>query len=163
MFAAAGGVLDLHRGIGVRLALLVENECVTDDVHLAVFCLLANRHQAPVAPAAAVLGDALGEDLAGGVRRQMMHLRPGVLMHAFARVGYGDDFGVRPLSLENHCWVLHRQLRSDVAVDPFDSRVLVCDAPLGDQVVDIVRPVLDGGVAYVCTGQRNELNDGTVQ
>ena len=43
--------------------------------------------------------------------------------------------------------VLHRQLRAEVAVDPLHRRLLVGDGALGDEVEDVLRPVLHGRVA----------------
>jgi hypothetical protein len=59
--------------------------------------------------------------------------------------------------------VLHGELRAEVAVHPLDERVLVRDGALGDEVVDVVRPVLDRGVADARALQRHELDDGAVE
>ena len=48
-------------------------------------------------------------------------------------------------------------------VDPLDARVLVRVGALGDQVVDVVRPVLDGRVADLRVGQRDDLDDRDVE
>ena len=59
--------------------------------------------------------------------------------------------------------VLHRQARAGVRVDPLDGRVLVRVGTLGDEVVDVVRPVLDRRVPDLRAGQRNDLDDGDVE
>ncbi len=59
--------------------------------------------------------------------------------------------------------VLHRQLRAEVAVDPLDRRVGLGDRPLGDEVVDVLRPVLHGRVADARAGLGDQLDDGGVQ
>ncbi len=43
--------------------------------------------------------------------------------------------------------VLHRQFRAEVAVDPLHRRLFVRDSALGDEVEDVLRPVLDRRVA----------------
>ena len=43
--------------------------------------------------------------------------------------------------------ILHRQPRADVAIDPLHLRLLVGYRALGDQIEDIVGPVLDRGIA----------------
>ena len=59
--------------------------------------------------------------------------------------------------------VLHRQLRAEVAVDPLHRRVLVGDRALGDEVVDVVRPVLDRRVAAAPALLDDDLDDRRVQ
>ena len=59
--------------------------------------------------------------------------------------------------------VLHRQLRAEVPVDPLHRRVLVGDGALGDEVVDVVRPVLDRRVAAAAALLDDDLDDGRVQ
>ena len=59
--------------------------------------------------------------------------------------------------------VLHRQLRAEVAVDPLHRRVLVGDGPLGDEVEDVLRPVLDGRVADAGPGLGDDLDHRRVQ
>ena len=59
--------------------------------------------------------------------------------------------------------VLHRQLRAEVAVDPLHRRVLVRDGALRDEVVDVVRPVLDRRVAAAATRLDDDLDDRRVQ
>ena len=68
-----------------------------------------------------------------------------------------------PFSLENDSRVLHRQLGTDVPVNPFDGRIFVGDSTLGDQIVDIRTPVLYGGLADVGTRKRNQFDHCRVQ
>ena len=48
-------------------------------------------------------------------------------------------------------WVLHGELRTRVRINPLDRCTRVRVRALGDQVVNVVRPVLNGGVANLCT------------
>ena len=59
--------------------------------------------------------------------------------------------------------VLHRQLGAEVAVDPLDRRVGLGDRALGDEVVDVLRPVLHGRVADPRARLGDQLDDGGVQ
>ena len=59
--------------------------------------------------------------------------------------------------------VLHRQLRAEVAVDPLHRRALLRDRPLGDQVVDVLGPVLDRRVADPRARLGDDLDDRGVQ
>jgi hypothetical protein len=75
------------------------------------------------------------------------HLGAGVLVLALAREGDGEGLALGVLAHQVDGRVLHGHLGADVAVDPLHGRALVCHGALGDQVVDVVRPVLDGRVA----------------
>ena len=66
-------------------------------------------------------------------------------------------------SFENDRWIFHRQPAADVAIDPFDFGVLVGDAALGHQIVDIRAPILHRAVADVRAGECNELDDSGVE
>jgi hypothetical protein len=59
--------------------------------------------------------------------------------------------------------VLHRDLRTDVAVDPLHHGVLVGRRALGDEVVDVGRPVLDRRVSYARALLGDDLDHGGVQ
>ena len=59
--------------------------------------------------------------------------------------------------------VLHRQLGAQVAVDPLHGGVAVGDGALGHQVVDVVRPVLDGRVAAARARLDDDLDHRRVQ
>ena len=77
----------------------------------------------------------------------MHHFRPGVLM--LAGRGEGDRKDLAASARLHHVdgRVFHRQPAAEVAVDPFHRGVFVGHRPLGDQVVDVVGPVLDRRVA----------------
>ena len=68
-------------------------------------------------------------------------------------VRFGEDAGR----------VLHGGLGTDVAVDPFHRAALAHVGTLGDEVVDVVRPVLHGGVTHAGVLFDDDLDDGGVQ
>ena len=59
--------------------------------------------------------------------------------------------------------VLHRHLRAEVPVHPLHRRVLVGDGPLRDEVVDVVRPVLDRRVPAARVLLDDDLDDRRMQ
>ena len=67
------------------------------------------------------------------------------------------------LALEDDGGVLHRHLRAEVAVDPLHRRVFFGHGTLGDEVVDVVRPVLDRRVAAAAALLDENLDDRRVQ
>ena len=59
--------------------------------------------------------------------------------------------------------VLHGDLGADVAIDPLHGGALFADGALGHQVVHVVGPVLDGGVADAGALLDDDFHDGGVQ
>ena len=118
---------------------------------------------AAVGRPAAVLGHRLGHDPRRRVGRQVDGLGAGVLVLALAGDRDRDDLGPRALAAQVDRRVLHRQARAGVRVDPLDRGVRVRVGPLGDEVVDVVRPVLDGRVADLGARQRDDLDDRRVE
>src|SRR5690606_14662531 len=118
---------------------------------------------AAVAGTTAAAGDRLGDDGRLRVRRHVDHLRARVLV--LTGTGEGDRQGLTlgVLAHEVDRRVLHRHLGADVAVDPLHRRALVGDGALGDEVVDVVRPVLDGRVAHAGVLLHDDLDDRRVQ
>ena len=93
----------------------------------------------------------------------MNHLRAGVLILALAGEAEGHGLGLGVRLGENARRVLHRGLGADVAVNPFHRAALAHVGALGDEVVDVVRPVLHGGVAHARMLLDDDLDDGGVQ
>src|SRR5205807_1749153 len=156
-------LVDLHVRVGVGPTVLVEDEGVATHVALHAVGTFLDLHEAAVGGAAAVLGDRLGDDGRGRLGADVDHLGPGVLVLTWAGVGHGEDLTGGLGAHEVHRRVLHREPRTDVAVDPFDVRFCFGASPLGDQVVDVRRPVLDGRVGDARSGQGDELDHRRVQ
>ena len=135
------------------------------QLHRGLAVVRARRHldQTPVRRPAAAAGHRLRDDRAGGVRRAVHHLGAGVLVLALAgeRDRQGLALGVLAHQVDGR--VLHRHLGTDVAVDPLHRRALFAGGALGDQVVDVVRPVLDRRVAAAGALLHDDLDHGGVQ
>src|SRR5690606_5958866 len=153
----------LHVGEGVADRVLVQDERVALHVALAAVGVVLDPHEAAVAGAAAVLGDRLGDDLRAGLGGGVDHLGPGVLVLAPPGVGDRAHLPGRPGADEPHGGVLHRQPTADVAVDPLHVALGLDPRPLGDEVVHVVRPVLDGRVGDAGARLDHDLDDGRVQ
>src|SRR4051812_40229817 len=154
---------DADRRVGVRAALLVEEQRVADDLRLRAMRALGDLEQAPVRRPPAVLRDRLGEDVRRRVRRGVDDLAARVLVLAVAGERDREDLAVGALAHEVDGRVLHRQLRAEVAVDPLDRRVGLGDRALRDEVEDVVRPVLHGRVADAGARLGAQLDDRGVQ
>src|SRR6185369_10027540 len=155
--------LDVDVRVCVRTRLVVEHEGVAADAGHDPGCAGRDLELAAVGRPAAVLRDRLGDDPRGRVGREMDGLRAGVLVLAAARDGDRDDVRAGALAAQVDARVLDRLARAGVRVDPLDLRVLVRVGALGHEVVDVVRPVLDGGVADLRAGQGDDLDDGDVE
>ena len=124
---------------------------------------LRHLEQPAVARAAAVLRDRLRRDHRRRVRRDVDALAARVLVLALARERDRQHLAVRALAHQPDRRVLHRQLRAEVPVDPLHRRALVGDGALRDEVVDVVRPVLDRRVAAARVLLDDDLDDRAVQ
>src|SRR5215218_6313726 len=154
---------DADRRVGVRARLLVEQQRVADDLGLGAVRALGDLEQAAVGGAPAVLGDRLGEDVRRRVRRRVDDLRARVLVLAGAREGDREHLAVGTLAREVDRRVLYGQLVAEVAVDPLHGRVRLGDRALGDEGVDVLRPVLHGRVADPRARLCDQLDHGGVQ
>ena len=141
----------------------VENQGVADDVALAVGRTFFHFAQTAIAAAATVLADALGDDAALGMRGTVDHLGTGVLMLALR--GKRDRQNLAAGTRLHHVdgRVLHRQMATQVAVDPLHERILIGHGPFGHQVVDVVGPVLDRRVAAATILLDDHFDHGRVQ
>ncbi len=90
-------------------------------------------------------------------------LRARVLVLARAGEGDREHLAVGALAHQVDRRVLHGQLGAEVAVDPLDGRVGLGDRALGDEVVDVLRPVLHGRVADPRARLGDQLDHGGVQ
>src|SRR5690606_34758066 len=113
--------------------------------------------------AAAAAGHRLGDDAGRGVGRGVHHLGAGVLVLVLARARDRQGLALGVLAEQVDGRVLHGDLGADVAVDPLHGGALVGDGALGHQVVDVVRPVLDGRVADAGVLLDDDLHDRRVQ
>ena len=156
-------LLDLHVGIGIRPTLIVENQSVTTNKALCVLGARLDTNESPVSGATTALGDRLGDDRRGGVRSDVNHLGPRVLVLAFAGESYRKHLAVSARLHQPNRRVLHREAGSEVAVHPFHSGIPIGGGTLGDQVEHIVRPVLNRGVPAAATLFHDDLDHGAVK
>ena len=82
-------------------------------------------------------GNGLGDDVGCGLVGGMYHLGAGILVLAVVGEGDGDDLAPGLAALEDDPGVLHGQAGADIAVDPFDGRILFRDGPFGHEVEDV--------------------------
>src|SRR5881296_2223377 len=95
--------------------------------------------------------------------RTMHHFAASVLMLAVPSKCNGEDLAVCPLTAQVHRWILHSQFAAQITVYPFHGGFFVCHRPLGDQIVDVVSPVLDSGIAYTCARLADDLHHSAME
>src|SRR3954451_20226426 len=154
---------DVDIGVGVRAADLVHQQRVALHHRGGVMCALLDLDQPTVGGAPAAAGDRLGDDGARGVRCAVHHLGARVLVLALAGEGDGQRLALGVLAHQVDRRVLHRHLGADVAVDPLHGGALLAGGALGDEVVHVVRPVLDRRVPAAGVLLDDDLDDGRVQ
>ena len=113
--------------------------------------------------APAVLRDGLRDDARARVRCEVDHLGTVVLVLALPGEGDREDLAARPLAREVDRRIFHGHAGSDVAVDPFHEGAFLGAGALRDEVVDVLAPVLDGGVADASVLLDEDLDDRGVE
>ena len=93
----------------------------------------------------------------------MHDLRPGVLMLALRRKRDRKNLAASARLHHVDGRVLHRQPAAEVAVDPLHERIAVGHRPLGDQVVNVVGPVLNRRVPAASAALDDDLDHRRVQ
>ena len=154
---------DVDVGVGVAAADRVDEQRVALHRRPRAVGALLHLHETAVRRAAAAARHRLGDDRRGRVRRGVHHLGAGVLVLALAGEGDRQRLALGVLAEQVAGGVLHGDLGADVAVDPLHPAAGLHRGALGDQVVDVVRPVLDGRVADVGVLLHDDLDDRGVQ
>ncbi|OPZ81534.1 MAG: hypothetical protein BWY75_03528 [bacterium ADurb.Bin425] len=77
----------------------------------------------------------------------MNNFGAGILVLIFTGKGNGKHFAMSFLAHQIDSRIFHGQFGAEVAVHPFYFCVGMGNSALGDQVVDVARPVLNSGVA----------------
>ncbi len=149
--------LDVRPCVGARFA--VHHQPVALHTSFRAGRVRAHLDEPAVAHDPAVLGDRLGEDVRGGVRRQVHDLRAGVLVDAFAGDADVEVIGACALAHQEGAGVEHHVLRAHRAADPLHCTSGVDDCALRVQVVDVLRPVLHGRVPRLGALVDEDLDD----
>src|SRR5438270_1105687 len=124
--------------VGVGARVFVEEQRVAHDLRARLGGALRDLQQAAVAGPPAVLRDRLGEDVRRGPRSGVDDLPARVLVLAVAGERDREDLAVRLLAEEIYRRILHGQLRTEVAINPLNGRMLLGDRALRDEVVDVL-------------------------
>src|SRR5438477_615829 len=156
-------LVDFHVRVGVASRGLIEDQRVAPDRALGAVRSGVDLHHAPVGLLPSPLADALALDDARRVRRGVDHLGASVLVLVGPRKSDRKNLTVRALADEVDARVFHRDLGSEVRVDPGHAAAVLDDGALGHEVVDVVAPVLDGRVANVGVLLHHDLDDRAVQ
>src|SRR6202034_4944545 len=143
---------DVDVRVGVAAADRIHQQRITFHAGARPVRALVHLDQAAVGGATTAACDRLGHDVARRVWRQVQHLGAGVLVLALAGERDRKHLALGVFAGHPDRRVFHGDLGSNVAVDPFHGGAGFSPGPLGDQVVDVVRPVLDGGVTATATG-----------
>src|ERR1700694_3125984 len=93
----------------------------------------------------------------------MRYLRAGILVHAIGGEGHREDITARARLHQEYRRVLHGDFRAKVAIDPLHGGVAIRGSTFSHQVVDVLRPVLDGCVAHARALHNFDLYHRAVQ
>ncbi|MNN17297.1 hypothetical protein D3C81_1304790 [compost metagenome] len=110
-----------------------------------------------------MFGDRLRHDRRRRIRRQVNHLRTGILKLAFAGNSDGQHATFRAAAFQDNSRIFHRQLGTDVPIDPFHVCVLFGYRTFCNQVIDVWCPVLDRRVTDTRVLLHDDFNDRAMQ
>src|SRR5881227_1576313 len=99
--------------------------------------MLRHMHEAAISGATFANRDRFGNDVAGGFIGGMNHLRAGVLMLAVISKRDRQNFAARLSTFHNNTRILHREARTNVAINPFYLCVFVSEPAFGDEIEDV--------------------------
>src|SRR5260364_61955 len=125
--------------------------------------ILTDGDQAAVRGAPPTLGDRLGDDCRRGVGGLMDHFGAGVLVLAFSSKSNRQCLTLCMGAHEVASRVFHIGFGTDIAVDPLHRAAFFDVSALGDEVVHVVRPVLDGRITAASVLFDDDLDDRGVQ
>ena len=155
--------IDGHRGIGIASTCRIEHHGVAGDVCFCAARVFSDMHESSIGGLPAVLGDGFGEYARGGPWCQMIHLAAGVLVLPGAREGDRKHVAMRSFADQIHGRIFHGDFASDIAVDPFHNAVRLGARAFGDEVVDVVAPILHGSVADARSLVDEDFDDSRVK
>ncbi len=93
----------------------------------------------------------------------MNRLRAGVVVLAVTGESDGEHLTPRARPAQHHGRVLHRDTTAQIPVHPGHRAILFYHGALRDEVVDVARPVLNGGVPRVRAFLHKDLDHAGVQ
>jgi hypothetical protein len=161
-----GGVsvaLDGDGWIRVGATVAVDEQSVAFRIVLTPLEMFRDVDDTTIRAATLANGNGLGDDVGCGVIGGVDHLGTRVLMLTVVGERDGDDFATGSFTLQDHAGIFHREAAANVAVDPFHLGVLVRHGTFGDEIEDVVGPVLNRDVLNLGAFEGDEFNDGTVQ
>ena len=131
-------------GVGARVA--VDEQRVALGVVLAALEVLGDVDLAAIGRAAFADRDGFRNDVGGRFVGGVNHFCTGVLVLAGVGQCDRDHLTACAATFHDHARILHREARTDVAIDPAHLRIFHRKAAFGDEVKDIAAPILHGHI-----------------
>ena len=122
-------------------------------------CIFVDLYESTVGGATAAARDGFGDNIGGCVRRHVYHFCAGVLELAFTSKGNGKHFAFGVGTSHPYGGVFHGDFGANISINPFHGGTFFALGAFGNQVVDVVRPVLDSGVPAPTALFDNDLDD----
>ena len=93
----------------------------------------------------------------------MNHLSPCILVLIGIGEGNRKHSSTRSRSVQIDRRIFHSRFRTKVPINPLNCRIFHSPRPLGHEVVDIIRPVLNSGVAHIGTIEGKNFDNCSMQ
>ena len=97
------------------------------------------------------------------MRSIVNHLSPCILVLIGIGKGNRQHCSARSRSVQIDRRIFHSCFRTEVPINPLNRRIFHSPRPLGHEVVDIIRPVLNSCVAHVGTIKGKNFNNSRME
>ena len=139
---------DVHLRDGVRAGTVIQHQALAGDGRFGILRVGQDRDGAAEVGDTAIPGNGLGGDVGTGVGGSVHHLGTGVQILTGTCKGDAGEFHPGTLARQDAHGIQAGGVGTKGTGHPFDGAALFHPGTLGVQVVHVLRPVLNGGVAH---------------
>jgi len=141
---------DIHCRYRIRTRLGIQHQWLTGYRGFRFLCLFCNDHAASERADSTILADGTGIHVGACVWCRMHNFCSGIQVLALSGKCYTGKFHLGTFSLQNAHRVQTAYVRAERTGNPFNGSTLFHRSSLGIQIVHILWPVLDRGIAQLC-------------
>ena len=120
-------------------------------------------HLSTVVYLSSTFSNGLRHDRRTCVWRIVDHLSTRVLVLSCIGKGNRKHGTTRTFSIKINRWIFHGSFSTQVSINPLNSGIFLGFSTLSNQVVNVVRPVLDGCITHISSIQGKNFYDGCMQ
>ena len=154
---------NFHSRVSVTSAFFINNQRVTAHITLHPLGILYNLDQSPIRSPSCPNRNTFGNYLSACIRRQKHQLSTRVLMLSTPSQCKRQYLSPCPAPDQITAWIFHGDFRPQISVHPFHHTIFFYKCPLGNQVVNVIAPVLDCRIPAPCALFDENLHNRSMQ